>query len=81
VAADEIVQIAGALLVLAGFVLAQFNLLDQGSYAYLVPNAIGSGAMAVTAVITANWGFVLLEGAWAAISLWGIVRRAEGAPA
>jgi hypothetical protein len=79
VAVDEIVQIAGALLVLAGFALAQFDLLDQDSYAYLVPNAVGSAALAGTAVISADWGFVLLEGAWALISLQGIARRVERA--
>lgn len=46
----QAVQIAGALLVLAGFLLAQADVLDQRSYGYLVPNAGGSAAMAVTAV-------------------------------
>jgi len=37
----QIVQIAGALLVLTGFLAAQANLLDQRSYRYLLPNAVG----------------------------------------
>jgi hypothetical protein len=32
---DQIVQVAGALLILAGYALVQFRLLDQSSYAYL----------------------------------------------
>lgn len=74
-AVEEVVQIVGALLVLFGFVLAQLDLLDQRSYAYLIPNAVGSAAMTVTAVITREWGFVLLEGVWALVSAAGIAGR------
>ncbi len=68
----EFVQVIGALLVLAGFLAAQFRLFDERSYAYLVPNVVGSAALAVTAVISSNWGFVLLEGVWCLASLWAL---------
>lgn len=71
----EALQVVGALLVLAGFVAAQLGLLDERSYVYLLPNALGSGAMALTAVLTADWGFVLLEAVWCLVSLWGIRSR------
>lgn len=72
----DVVQVIGAVLVLAGFLAAQRDLLDERSYAYLIPNAVGSGALALTAVVTGNWGFVLLEGVWCAVSLWGLASRA-----
>lgn len=72
---EQVVQIVGALLVLAGFLLAQFDVLDQRSYAYLLPNAVGSAAMAVTAVLTREWGFLFLEGVWTLVSLWGLLER------
>lgn len=72
----DVVQVIGAVLVLAGFLAAQRDLLDERSYAYLIPNAVGSGALALTAVVTGNWGFVLLEGVWCAVSLWGLRSRA-----
>lgn len=71
----DVVQIVGAVLVLAGFLAAQRDLLDERSYAYLIPNVVGSGALAVTAVVTGNWGFVLLEGVWCAVSVWGLWSR------
>lgn len=80
-AVEEIVQIVGALLVLFGFVLAQLDLLDQRSYTYLIPNAIGSAAMAATAVLTREWGFVLLEGVWALVSIVAIGGRIRDADA
>ncbi|MGH3322128.1 MAG: CBU_0592 family membrane protein [Nocardioidaceae bacterium] len=76
---DQIVQIIGALLVLAGFVLAQLDVLDQTSYLYLVPNLVGSGALTATAVLSQDWGFVFLEGVWALVSLAGVVQRLRGA--
>jgi hypothetical protein len=76
---SQIIQVAGALLVLAGFLAVQAHLLDQRSYAYLLPNAVGSGVLAGSALVTAEWGFLFLEGAWALVSLWGLVDRVRGA--
>lgn len=75
---EQVVQIIGALLVLAGFLATQADRTDQRSYAYLVPNAVGSAAMAATAVLTAEWGFVFLEEVWALVTLWGIAGRLRG---
>jgi hypothetical protein len=75
---EQAIQIIGALLVLAGFLAAQLNLLDQQAYTYLVPNVVGSSAMAATAVLSAEWGFVFLEGVWALVSLYGLVGRLRG---
>jgi hypothetical protein len=72
---EQIVQIIGALLVLAGFLAAQANLVDQRAYTYLVPNVVGSAAMAATAVLSAEWGFVFLEGVWTLVSVYGTVDR------
>jgi hypothetical protein len=72
---DQLIQIAGALVVLAAFLLAQADVLDARSYRYLIPNAAGSGAMAATAAVTQDWGFVFLEGVWAVVSCLGIISR------
>jgi hypothetical protein len=69
-----IIQIVGSLGVLAGFALAQWGVLNQKSVCYLLINAIGSGLLAVDAVVEQQWGFLLLEGSWSVISIIGLLR-------
>jgi hypothetical protein len=76
VQAEQIVQILGALAILAAFVLAQWRVIDARSLRYLVPNLVGSTVLAVDAYLGAQWGFVLLEGVWAIVSGVGVVTRA-----
>jgi hypothetical protein len=73
-----LVQIAGALAVLAAFALAQLGLLDQRARSYLVLNLAGAAVLAVDAWLGAQWGFLLLEGAWALVSAWGLARAMSG---
>lgn len=72
-------QVVGALLVLAAFVLGQFEVVAADAWTYLSANLAGSGLMAATAVLGEQWGFVLLEGCWALVSLYGVVQKLRGA--
>ena len=47
-------ELAGAVLILAGFTLAQLRLLDQHSLVYLVLNLLGSFVLAVIALVAAG---------------------------
>ena len=74
----QAVQLAGALLVLLGFALAQRGVVGQRSPSYLLLNVVGSGALAGTALAARQWGFVLLNVTWlvvAAVGLVALVRR------
>lgn len=70
---SDVLQILGALMVLGGFALSQFHILSQQSYLYLLLNVIGSGILAVLAILMQQWGFLLLEGGWALVALWGLI--------
>lgn len=74
---EQLVQIVGALLVLVGFTLAQLGRLDHHSGAYLIVNLVGSAMLAVDAVIGRQYGFLVLEGVWALVSAWGLIRMAS----
>ena len=77
---SDVLQISGAVMVLGAFALSQFHLLTSQSYPYLLLNVIGSGILAVLALIEHQWGFLLLEGGWACISLWSLLRPKGRAP-
>ena len=70
---DQVAQIVGALLILGAFVLAQRKKLDTGSTTYLLLNVAGATVLAVVAAMGRDWGFLLLEGVWALVSMWGLV--------
>jgi hypothetical protein len=77
---DQVIQVAGALLILAGFAAAQFGWLTVSSRAYLVLNLAGSVILTYLAWAEEQWGFLLLEVVWAAVSLWSLVRVLRGLP-
>jgi hypothetical protein len=72
---NALVQIVGALLVLAAFALAQARVLSREARLYLVLNLVGTGVLAMQAYVAEQWGFLLLEGVWAVIAAWGVERR------
>jgi hypothetical protein len=69
---DQLIQVAGALLILAAFAAVQFDRMRPDSRMYLTLNLLGSIILAVLAVAASQWGFVLLEGVWAIVSAWGL---------
>jgi hypothetical protein len=70
----QIVQVVGALCVLAGFAAAQFGLLRLESVTYLLLNLVGSAVLAVLAAVDAQLGFLLLEAVWALVSAWSLAK-------
>jgi hypothetical protein len=71
----QLLQIAGALLILTAYASAQLNYMEPSSRVYLWLNLVGSVILAVLAWIGSQWGFLLLEGAWALISVRGLLQR------
>lgn len=65
---SALLQIIGALLVLAGFAAAQLGWLRSKSPLYLSLNLLGSALLAGLALQGHEWGFLLLEGVWALVS-------------
>ena len=76
---ESLIQIAGSLLILVPFVLVQLRRMRTDTTAYAALNLVGSAVLAVDALHGHQWGFLLLEGTWAVVSAYALVRRAPAA--
>jgi hypothetical protein len=76
---EPLVQIGGAILILIAYVAAQLGVLRPDAVRYLVLNLVGSAVLAADAWWGRQWGFVLLEGVWAVVSLGGLVAALRSA--
>ena len=58
---DQVIQVVGALLILAAFAAVQFERMRPDSRLYLVLSLVGSAILAGLAVHEELWGFLLLR--------------------
>jgi hypothetical protein len=77
---DQVIQVVGALLILVAFAAAQLGWLRIDSRLYLALNLVGAAVLAYLAWHEEQWGFLLLETVWTAVSLWSLVRVIRGLP-
>ena len=74
----QVVSVLGALAILAAYAANQFGLIGPSNFSYSAMNFVGSAVLAVIAVVEVQWGFILLEGVWAILSLWGMIAVLRG---
>jgi hypothetical protein len=74
----QAVSVLGALLILLAFAANQLGRVDTSDLSYQISNLVGSVILTTVAVIEAQLGFILLEGAWALVSLWGTIKVVRG---
>lgn len=71
---DQTIQILGALGILIAFIAVQTGRLTSTEAKYLWLNVIGAGLLTVSAVTEVQWGFILLEGVWTLVAIFGLIR-------
>ena len=78
----QVISVLGALAILGAFAANLFGWIRPSNLWYSVANLLGSAVLTVVAVVDRQLGFILLEGTWALVSLWGVFSalRGRGAP-
>jgi hypothetical protein len=74
----QLISVLGALAILAAYAANLFGWIQPSNLWYSVANFLGSAVLTVVAVVDRQLGFLLLEGTWALVSLWGIVAVLRG---
>ena len=74
----ELISVAGALAILVAYAANQLRYIGPSNLSYALLNFAGSAVLAAVAVIEEQWGFLLLEGIWALVSLWATVKLLRG---
>lgn len=69
------ISLVGAALILAGYIGLQLDYFSRGDRLFNVLNFVGSALLTWVAVKDWRVGFIVLEAAWALLSIPGMFRR------
>ena len=72
--AYQIISFIGAILILAAFGALQLNRLATDTITFQVLNLFGGIFLCITAMALRQYGFILVEGLWAVLSVVGLWR-------
>lgn len=70
----QLVSLIGAGMILAAYIALQRGRLSKDDRVFNVLNFVGSGLLTWIAVVDQRMGFIALEGTWALLSLWPLLR-------
>jgi hypothetical protein len=76
---DQLISLLGAAIMLGAYVALQREWLAKESRAYNALNFAGAAMLTYSAVRNWNLGVIVLEGAWALLSLPGTIRPRQRA--
>jgi hypothetical protein len=70
----QMISVLGALAILGAYAANLFGWLGAANLSYSLANLVGSSILTFIAIVDQQIGFILLEGVWALISLWGVIQ-------
>lgn len=75
---QQLVSVAGALMILAAYAAYQNGRMGREDVWYNLLNVVGSGLLTWVAVVDRRWGFILLEAVWALLSVPPLIAAWRG---
>lgn len=76
----QTLSLIGAALILGAYLAFQRNWIGRSDRSYHALNFVGSSLLTISAVADHNAGFIMLEGAWALLSVPGTLRPPRATP-
>ena len=73
----QLASVLGAIMILIAYAASQRGRLSREDRAYNLLNLVGSALLAWVAIVDRRWGFILLEVAWALLSVPPLLRSAR----
>ncbi len=71
---NDIIGFAGVALILLAYFLGTEKLLKQDGKMYFVLNIIGAGLATIASLLIGYWPFVILDGTWTLVSVYGLMK-------
>jgi len=71
---NDIIGTIGVGLILVAYFLGTESLLNKDGKLYYVINIIGAGLACYASLLINYWPFVILEGTWALVSIYGLMK-------
>ena len=70
----QLISLIGAILILFAFAAVQMRRMESQSVSYQSLNLAGGVCLCIAAVASMQYGFILLEGCWTVVSVYGLWR-------
>ncbi len=71
---NDMIGTIGVGLILLAYFLGTEKLLNRDGKLYYVLNIVGAGLACYASLLISYWPFVILEGTWTLVSIYGLMR-------
>ncbi|SHG87943.1 hypothetical protein SAMN02745221_01185 [Thermosyntropha lipolytica DSM 11003] len=71
---NQVIAFLASVAVLGAYALLQTGKLSNEGRAFNLTNFIATGTLAYIAFLGHQWGFLFLEGTWAAVSIYALLK-------
>ena len=72
---NDIIGTVGVGLILMAYFLSTAKLMESNGKSYYVMNVIGAALACYASFLIIYWPFVILEGTWTLVSIYGLMKR------